>query len=166
MAGRGRIAIKENGIYKHIQVYYNSYIDSVGIMLSKYYKDVDKIKALINLGDILYLGTTVENNANSYEEHVKFEKEGKQGTITFIKEGRNWKDFEDYDPYVQWINCCPREDSNIYNVCGGLFTYIFDVEENKWYMAYCGEEFELKDLDVVLNSGDDIKKYEELQFVK
>lgn len=166
MAGRGRIAIKENGKYRHIQVYYNSYIDTLGTILYEHYKNADKIRALIERGDILYIGTTVENNANSYEEHIKFKEEGNYGTISFFKEGRIWKDFEDYAPYVEWINCCPREDSDIYNVCSGLFTYVFDVEENKWYMGYCGEEFELKDLDCVLNSREDAKKYKESHFIK
>ena len=48
MATRGHIAIKENGKYKYVYNQWDSYIDNLGITLYKLYKEVDKIKELIN----------------------------------------------------------------------------------------------------------------------
>ena len=50
MSTRGRIAIKENGKYTYIYNHCDSYIDGLGIILYKFYKDVNKVKGLISLG--------------------------------------------------------------------------------------------------------------------
>lgn len=41
MSTRGRIAIKENGKYTYIYNHCDSYIDGLGIILYKFYKDVN-----------------------------------------------------------------------------------------------------------------------------
>lgn len=43
MSTRGRIAIKENGKYTYIYNHCDSYIDGLGIILYKFYKDVNKV---------------------------------------------------------------------------------------------------------------------------
>lgn len=48
MSTRGRIAIKENGKYTYIYNHCDSYIDGLGIILYKFYKDVNKVKGLIS----------------------------------------------------------------------------------------------------------------------
>ena len=40
--------------------------------------------------------------------------------------------------------------------------YIFDVEENKWYMAYDRENYELKDLEEMLHNEENAMRYAEL----
>ena len=61
MATRGHIAIKENGKYKYIYNHWDSDIDQLGVTLFKFYKDADKVRALIDLGDVSSVGEKIEN---------------------------------------------------------------------------------------------------------
>lgn len=168
MATRGRIAIKENGKYRYVYNHYDSHIDSLGVTLFKHYKDADTVRALINLGDLSSVGITVDNNASCYKEHIALKNVKTKGTVAFFREGRTWEDFDYYKPDEDWENCKPTEVDtleevlNVEEVLGEEFVYIFDVEENKWYMAYNREDFELKDLDVMLHTSDNVKRYAEL----
>ena len=64
MSTRGHIAIKENGKYKFIYNHHDSYIDGLGITLYKYYKDVNKVKELIALGNTSSIGSIVEEGGS------------------------------------------------------------------------------------------------------
>ena len=167
MATRGRIAIKENGKYRYIYNHYDSHLDNLGVTLFKYYKNVDKVRELINLGDVSSVGKTVENTASCYKEFMDLDNDHR-GTVAYFREGRTWKDFDHYNPNEEWENCKPTEVDtleevlNVEEVLGEEFIYIFDVEKNKWYMAYNREGFELKDLDVILHTSENVKKYAEL----
>ena len=167
MATRGRIAIKENGKYRYIYNHYDSYLDNLGVTLFKFYKDADKVRELINLGNVSSVGETVENTATCYKEHMDLDNQHK-GTVAFFREGRNWTDFDYYNPDESWEDCKPTEVDtleevlDVENVLGEEFVYIFDVEKNKWYMAYNRDGFELKDLDVILHTSENVKRYAEL----
>ena len=167
MATRGRIAIKENGKYKYIYNHWDSDIEQLGVTLFKFYKDADKVRALINLGNVSSVGETIENNACCYKEHMDLNN-NHPGTVAMYREGRTWKDYDYYNPDKQWEDCKPTEVDtleevlDVENVLGEEFIYIFDVEKNKWYMAYNREDFELKDLDVILHSSENVKRYAEL----
>ena len=161
MATRGHIAIKENGKYKYIYNHWDSDIEQLGVTLFKFYKDADKVRALINLGNVSSVGETIENNASCYKEHMDLNN-NHPGTVAMYREGRMWKDYDYYNPDKQWEDCKPVETEDLDEVLGEEFTYIFDVDKNKWYMGYYKENFELKDLDVILHTSENVKRYAEL----
>ena len=71
MSTRGRIAIKENGKYTYIYNHCDSYIDGLGIILYKFYKDVNKVKGLISLGNTANVGPTVEEGGSkTYPQYI------------------------------------------------------------------------------------------------
>lgn len=81
MSTRGRIAIKENGKYTYIYNHCDSYIDGLGIILYKFYKDVNKVKGLISLGNTANVGPTVEEGGSkTYREHMSKPLE-QRGTV-------------------------------------------------------------------------------------
>lgn len=154
MSTRGHVAIKENGKYRYIYNHHDSYIDGLGITLFQYYKDGgEKVRALINLGDTGSIGVSIENDAESYEEHLNRPLD-KRGTVSIIRESKRWKYFRDADTE----DCVPFETEDIDEVLGQDYTYIFDVEENKWYMAYWNDKYRLRDLEEVLHSKELLEK--------
>ena len=161
MATRGHIAIKENGKYKYIYNHWDSDIEQLGVTLFKFYKDADKVRTLINLGNVSSVGETIENNASCYKEHMDLNN-NHPGTVAMYREGRTWKDYDYYNPDKQWEDCKPAETEDLDEVLGEEFTYIFDVDKNKWYMGYYKENFELKDLGVILHTSENVKRYAEL----
>ena len=164
MATRGHIAIKENGKYKYIYNHWDSDIEQLGVTLFKFYKDADKVRALINLGNVSSVGETIENNASCYKEHMDLNN-NHPGTVAMYREGRMWKDYDYYNPDKQWEDCKPTETEEIDELFSGKFIewiYIFDVEENKWYMAYDRENYELKDLEEMLHNEENAMRYAEL----
>lgn len=60
MATRCYIALKENNEYKAIYCHYDGYPEVTGELLEDYYTDINKIRKLINLGDISYLQEEVD----------------------------------------------------------------------------------------------------------
>ena len=164
MATRGHIAIKENGKYKYIYNHWDSDIEQLGVTLFKFYKDADKVRASINLGNVSSAGETTENNASCYKDHMDLNN-NHPGTVAMYREGRMWKDYDYYNPDKQWEDCKPTETEEIDELFIGKFIewiYIFDVEENKWYMAYDRENYELKDLEEMLHNEENAMRYAEL----
>jgi hypothetical protein len=53
------------GIYCH----YDGYLSHVGRILQAHYNDPEKVKALISLGDISYLGNTLESKAGQHVDN-------------------------------------------------------------------------------------------------
>lgn len=150
MSTRSYVAIKENGKYRYIYNHHDSYIDWLGIVLFKHYKDAEKVRALIDLGNTSFIGVSIENDAESYEEHFNRSKD-KIGTVSYVRESHRWKDFlngrkEDFKEHVA------SETNNVSDLFENDYAYIFDVDENKWYMAYWNDEYELRDLGKVLHS--------------
>ena len=128
MATRGHIAIKENGKYKYIYNHWDSDIEQLGVTLFKFYKDADKVRALINLGNVSSVGETIENNASCYKDHMDLNN-NHPGTVAMYREGRMWKDYDYYNPDKQWEDCKPVETEDLDEVLGEEFTYIFDVDK-------------------------------------
>ena len=86
MSTRGHIAIKENVKYKFIYNHHDSYIDGLGITLYKYYKDVNKVKELIALGNTSSIGSIVEEGGSkTYREHLDKPLE-QRGTVAFFRD--------------------------------------------------------------------------------
>ena len=60
MGTRSTIGVKENGNYKLIYCHWDGYYDNNGMILHKHYQDIDKVKQLIELGDLSSLNKNVE----------------------------------------------------------------------------------------------------------
>lgn len=155
MSTRGHVAIKENGKYKYIYNHHDSYIDGLGITLYKHYNNADAVRTLIGLGNTSSIYNTIENTANSYREHLDRPME-ERGTVAYFRESKRWEDYCNYE--VTWEECEALETEDVSEVLGEKFTYIFDVEENKWYMAYDDDKYQLRDLEEVLHSEELLKK--------
>lgn len=97
----------------------------------------------------------IENTANSYREHLDGPLE-ERGTVANFRESKRWKDYYNYE--VIWEECEAIETEEFSEVLGEEFTYIFDVKENKWYVAYCNDKFQLRDLEEVLYSKELLEK--------
>lgn len=149
MSTRGHVAIKEDGKYRYIYNHHDSYIDGLGITLYKHYNNIKKIKNLLELGDTSSIGSTPENSANSYKEHLNRSVE-ERGTVAFFRESKRWKDYQDNEEI--WEECQTKETEDINEVLRAEYAYIFDVDENKWYIAYWNDKGQLRDLEKVLHS--------------
>ena len=155
MATRANIAIKENGKYKYIYNHCDSYIDDLGITLYKYFNDAEAAKTLVELGNTDSIYNTLENTATSYREHLDRPSE-KRGTVAHFRESKKWNDFCNYE--VDWEECKPIETENISEILTEEFTYIFDIEANKWLVAYDNDQYQIRDLEEVLHSKELLKK--------
>ena len=149
MSTRGHVAIKENGKYRYIYNHHDSYIDGLGITLYQHYKDANKVRELIALGNTSSIGATVEERGSrTYREHLDKPLE-ERGTVAAFRDINRW---EDCSEHCEWEEEKPIETEYLSDVLGEEFTYIFDVEENKWYIAYRNDKYTLRDLETVLHS--------------
>ena len=72
MSTRSRIGIEfENGTVASIYCHWDGYPDNNGVILLEHYQDVEKIKQLIELGDISSLAPEIgeKHDFNAYDEH-------------------------------------------------------------------------------------------------
>lgn len=61
MATRSNIAIKnKDGTYDYVYCHFDGYLDNNGVILYDHYQDENKIRRLIDLGDMSALGKLVE----------------------------------------------------------------------------------------------------------
>ena len=151
MSTRSHVAIKENGKYRYIYNHSDSYIEGLGITLFQHYSDVEKVRELINLGNTSSIFGKLENTAKSYREHLDRPLEERE-TVADFRERKRWDDFCNYE--LTWEECEAVETENIEEVLGEEFTYIYDTEDSKWYVAYWKDDFEIRELEKVLHSKD------------
>ncbi len=155
MSTRANIAIKEKGTYRYIYNHYDSGIDWLGITLYKYYKDINKVRELIALGNTSSIGPTVEEGGSkSYKEHMSKSFE-KRGTVAYFREGNRW---DDYYGATNWKDEKPLETKYFLDLCGECYVYVFDTENNRWYFAYRLDKYRLRDLEKTLHSKELLKK--------
>ena len=163
MSTRGHVAIKENGKYRYIYNHHDSYIDGLGITLYQHYKDVDKVRELIALGNTSSIGATVEEGGSkTYREHLDKPLE-ERGTVAAFRDINRW---EDCSEHCEWEEEKPIETEYLSDVLGQDFTYIFDVEENRWYVAYWNDKYILRDLESVLHSKTLLEKLFSKMYIK
>lgn len=162
MATRAHIAIKENETYKYIYNHCDSHIDNLGIKLYQYYNSAEASKALVELGNTDSIYNTLENTATSYREHLDRPSE-KRGTVAHFRESKKWNDFCNYE--MDWEECKPIETENISEVLTEEFTYIFDVEKNKWLIAYDNDQYQIRDLEEVLHTKELLEKIFSVMYV-
>ena len=106
MSTRGHVGIKENGKYRYIYNHHDSYIDGLGITLYQHYKDADKVRELIALGNTSSIGSTVEEGGSkTYREHLDKPLE-ERGTVSYFRDINRW---EDYSGHCEWEEEKPIE---------------------------------------------------------
>lgn len=153
MSTRGHVAIKENGKYKYIYNHNDSYISELGKTLFNYYNNMNKVKELIDLGDTSHIGTTINNYAKTYRRYCEVHipnKKYRSETVAYFRDGNRWEDYNGQK--LTYEQCVARETEDINEVLQQEFVYIYDVEENKWYVARENEKYILKELETVVNS--------------
>lgn len=95
MATRSNIGmIQEDGTIKAIYCHWDGYPEGVGQTLSSYYSSIDKVKSLLNLGDISSLYENLEET-----EKVAYKNRGEDGV-----EARTYKSVTEWreNALAQW----------------------------------------------------------------
>lgn len=127
MATRCNIAILEpkdsQGIYelKSIYSHWDGRPDCVGATLKEHYKDISKIRALIDGGDISSLGAEIEIPEGS--EH-SFDKP-LEGVTVFYSRDRGEEKVKPQSYYLTTKKDLRRYRKNEY-------LYVYDLEQNEW----------------------------------
>ena len=123
MSTRSNIVLFDSSINKTTDIYchFDGYHEGVGATLSEHYNDLDKVKALIELGNIssLYANVAPEDGV----EH-SFSKKAEGVTVAYGRD-RNEEGQE------AWVSL---EYTNIYQIqIDNEFIYIFDVATETWF---------------------------------
>lgn len=131
MSTRSRIAIEnEDGTYESIYCHSDGYPDGVGKKLKSEYTRVTKIRGLIALGDISYLGDVLGTKQN-------FDKPNYQWTLAYHRDiGEEWKDVK------------PKKHQHYNDLLGYTRTtdaeYLYVFEDGNWKVIdlweICGKE--------------------------
>lgn len=134
MATRSIISMQlEDKLFKSVYCHWDGGLDWNGKILFEHYQDVEKIKELIQLGDISSLYQDVhipESVEHSFDKRC-------EGITTFYGRDRGEKNIEAKTHYS--INGL----TNRINKCGAEFLYLY--KDSKWF--YCTDRNkELKEL--------------------
>lgn len=122
MATRSMIGIKYNddnceAIYCH----WDGNFHNVGYHLHHYYKNIEKIKNLIALGDICSLHQEIDSD------------DPKLRTFAFCRDKH-----EDYRPPTKFKL---EEFHDLLNSCDCEFGYLWDVQKGDWYMYRVNDSY-------------------------
>ena len=125
MSTRSHIGIStvEEGIsyVKYVYCHFDGYtIDGVGQMLFEHYKDEEKVKELISLGDISFLEKNIEPSKDSNHSFYTPEKD----VTVFYHRDRK----ENLD------NSKARKISDLKYYPDDMVDYIYLFENNQWYL--------------------------------
>lgn len=72
MSTRSFIGMKDGDTYKGIYCHFDGYVQNgVGQMLLEHYQDINKVRQLMNLGDLSYLGTEPKSDPKFWKEYQK-----------------------------------------------------------------------------------------------
>lgn len=128
MSTRCGIGIKKDGVITGIYCHHDGYLSNAGLTLLNYYKSVNKIEGLINLGNLSGLG------ANLYSPKVKFPTVDNMHECHVIS---CW-------PAVSFCFPYGGERERAFEVksvkkfiegIDGEYYYLFDVDSNKWFVV-------------------------------
>ena len=145
MSTRSYIAIeKKDKSIERIYCHWDGYLEYNGRILNDYYKDINKIRKLINLGDISSLNEEVEPTG----EH-SFENPQERVTVAYGRdrgeENTKKQVFKNYEEFINGLENTWCE-----------YLYLFKESENKWYYSeipYTNyREIVLKDLSLSLSN--------------
>ncbi len=120
MSTRSHIGIKEEGInyIKYVYCHFDGYtINGVGQMLFEHYKDEEKVKELISLGDISFLAKNINPSKDSNHSFYTPEKD----VTVFYHRDRGDKESEAWKTY----------DFQYYP--NKMIEYVYLFENGEWY---------------------------------
>ena len=126
MATRSRIGIEEEeGRVRSIYCHYDGYPEGVGAVLSKHYQDADKVRQLMELGDLSILGAEIGekqdfNKRNSVEDWCLAYGRDRQETAT---------DSREFDSAFHWW-----ADSST-----SFVDYVYLYRDGKWFYWATGD---------------------------
>ena len=127
--------------YKTIFCQLDGYPDFTGALLTKYYNTPEQVDALLALGDIYYLGSKLNPDANN--PHNLDDGTQKGVTVAFARDCGG----VGYDASIKNIEEMLEDDFTEY-------IYIF-TQDNRWkYIACLAEEMEVKDVAETLENGE------------
>lgn len=128
------IALYNEGKYDYIYCKYDGYLSKVGFYLLEYYKDIDKIKSMISLGDLVGIGKEIGSKHNiSFMERFKNFAEGKpdpEDWCFFILRDKmeNVVYYEHAEHKTKSVSTKEELISN----CSSSFLYLY--ENNCWHI--------------------------------
>ena len=136
MSTRSRIAYLENdGTIHSVYCHCNGYLSHNGYILEHYYKDFDKVKELISLGDISSLGITTEYRTDG--EDTWDDENFEDGYFIKTRDYNRWRNegtkeevFDSIYSYLHYDCDCMEEY---------LYLYIpySDRKNGMWFVVTC-----------------------------
>lgn len=125
MSTRSYIAIKrKNGEFDRVYCHSDGYLEYNGLVLDMYYKDIDKINNLIELGDLSLLGLRV-NPDPSISHGFDFNERQEGVTVAYGRDrGELNTNKQTYKNEKKFL------DSLQYTWCE--YVYLYDEEKEKW----------------------------------
>ena len=135
MSTRSNIGIKnKDGSIHCIYCHFDGYLEHNGLILERYYKDQNKVKNLINLGDISSLGLNVYPDPEY--EHT-FDNRQKYVTVAYSRdrgEDKRIKKFDDMHDYMisfknTWYD----------------YAYLYDEENKEWLYSTIHLDYSIED---------------------
>ncbi len=135
MSTRSRIAIKQkDNTYKSIYCHCDGYPEYNGVILYYHYSDPMKIKLLMSLGDISYLG---ENVLPDTTKTHTFDERQDDVTVAYHRdrgEDLHFNVFTDKDDLIDYFKNSDQD-------------YLYLYENDKWYIAENNKEINLVQLE-------------------
>ena len=123
MSTRSNIVLKrKNGKIDVIYCHYSGYPTHNGYLLLQYYNDIDKIKELIENGDLSELNVTVDSN-NTY--------------------GTGYREYNTLEEYLDKLNTLWIEYIYIFDEIENKWLY---TKTNKWFRKKCYNIKDIKEL--------------------
>jgi hypothetical protein len=137
MATRSTISMREvDNTVKTIYSHWDGYPSHNGKLLLEHYTDLNKIRELINLGDISVLDEHLHPTDEGYirtfvgNDYVRIRTDKPHsfeqrwdGVCLFYKRDRKDKEYDNVEPYRTYKKF-PNE--------GEEYDYMFDIKQNKW----------------------------------
>ena len=135
MSTRSRIAIKQkDNTYKSIYCHCDGYPEYNGVILYYHYSNPMKIKLLMSLGDISYLG---ENVLPDITKTHTFDERQDDVTVAYHRdrgEDLHFNVFTDKDDLIDYFKNSDQD-------------YLYLYENDKWYIAENNKEINLVPLE-------------------
>lgn len=126
MATRSYIGIKEGNHIFYIYCHWDGYIAHNGAILQKSYQDEDKIRDLINIGDLSALGSEIgeEHDFLSDDKNIctAYHRDRNEA-LNIGTMGVRGKSFDEICELVLNTSWCE-------------FFYMWDTDTKKWYVGY------------------------------
>lgn len=143
MGTHSSIGIKENGKVRYIYCHWDGYLSNNGVLLNLFYRNADKVRALINLGALSSLGYNVNaprrftdfnevSNIHNYMNlHVKT-----SFCVSYHRDrGEKYSDVKAH--IVSEKNYFKNSER---------YCYMFDTADNKWYLLTSVKKYQLDKL--------------------